>query len=67
MPWRPVTLLVREFKVTPGRVFPGDKNIAVRIVFDAPGPMYGSTLAIDYSRCSPGNAPLTMLQLQIGR
>ncbi|MYE87693.1 hypothetical protein F4X33_01675, partial [Candidatus Poribacteria bacterium] len=38
--------LIREFKVEPGRVFPGDKNIPVRIVFEAPGPMYGSELDI---------------------
>ena len=38
--------LIREFKVTPGRVFPGDKNIPVTITFEAPGPMYGSTLTI---------------------
>ena len=38
--------LIREFKVTPGRVFPGDKNIPVTISFEAPGPMYGSSLTI---------------------
>ncbi len=38
--------LIREFKVTPGRVFPGDKNIPVTITFEAPGPMYGSSLII---------------------
>ena len=39
--------LIREFKVTPARVFPGDKNIPVTITFEAPGPMYGSLLDID--------------------
>ena len=38
--------LIREVKVTPGRVFPGDENIPVTITFEAPGPMYGSTLTL---------------------
>ena len=38
--------LIREVKVTPARVFIGDTNINVQIVFEAPGPMYGTTLAI---------------------
>ncbi len=38
--------LIREFKVTPARVFTGDENISVQIVFEAPGPMYGSDLDI---------------------
>ena len=38
--------LIREFKVEPGRVFPEDENIPVTITFEAPGPMYGSTLNI---------------------
>ncbi len=37
---------IREFKVTPARVFPEDENIPVTITFEAPGPMYGSELDI---------------------
>ena len=39
--------LIREVTVTPTRVFPGEENIPVRITFEAPGPMYGSSLSID--------------------
>ncbi len=38
--------LIREFKVTPTRVFPGETNIRFKITFTAPGPMYGSALQI---------------------
>ena len=38
--------LIREFKVTPARVFPGDANVQVTITFEAPGPMYASSLNI---------------------
>jgi len=38
--------LIREVKVTPGRVFPEEENIPVTITFEAPGPMYNSSLAI---------------------
>ena len=38
--------LIREVKVTPARVFIGDTNISVQIVFEPPGPMYGTTLAL---------------------
>ena len=38
--------LIREVKVTPARVFIGDTNISVQIVFEAPGPMYGTTLVL---------------------
>ena len=40
--------LIRAVTVTPTRVFPGETNIPVRITFEAPGPMYGSTLTIDF-------------------
>ena len=38
--------LIREVKVTPARVFVGDTTVSVQIVFEAPGPMYGSSLNI---------------------
>ena len=38
--------LIREFKVTPARVFLDEENIRFRITFEAPGPMYGFPLAI---------------------
>ena len=38
--------LIREVKVTPARVFVGDTNVSVQMVFEAPGPMYGSSLNI---------------------
>ena len=37
---------MRELTVTPARVFTEDTNVFVRMVFEAPGPMYGSTLNI---------------------
>ena len=38
--------LIREVEVIPARVFIEDTTINVQIVFKAPGPMYGSTLAL---------------------